>query len=357
MAAWKRTGGLEKFEGRLIAGMLERGYAQEFADAIFRQIQGFAEYGFPESHAASFALLAYVSSWLKCHEPEAFLAALLNSQPMGFYAPSQLVQDARRHQVEVLPADVTASDWDAALAPGGQSPRPAVRLGLNLVRGLSREAAWRIEEARAIRPYTDVQDLALRAQLERTDLQALAAANALSALSGNRRQALWQALAGAPDKGLLRHAPVAEPAPLLAAPSEAQDIAGDYRSMGLTLGRHPVALLRQRLLAKRFMPADVLHTYANGQFARGCGIVTVRQRPETAHGVLFVTLEDETGLVNVIVWPSLVEQQRREVLGAALLGVYGIWQNEQGVMHLVAKRLVDLSAWLGTVETRSRDFG
>ena len=356
MAAWKRKGGLEKFEGKLIAGMLERGYTQEFADAIFRQIQGFAEYGFPESHAASFALLAYVSSWLKCHEPEAFLAALLNSQPMGFYAPSQLVQDARRHQVEVLPVDVTVSDWDAALEAGSQ-PRPAVRLGLNLVRSLSREAAWRIEEARAIRPYADVQDLALRAQLERTDLQALAAANALSALSGNRRQALWQALAGAPDKGLLRHAPVAEQAPLLAAPSEAQDIAGDYHSMGLTLGRHPVALLRKRLLAKRFMPAEVLHTYANGQFARGCGIVTVRQRPETAHGVLFVTLEDETGLVNVIVWPSLVEQQRREVLGAALLGVYGIWQNEQGVQHLVAKRLVDLSDWLGTVETKSRDFG
>jgi error-prone DNA polymerase len=356
MAAWKRKGGLEKFEGKLIAGMLERGYTQEFADAIFRQIQGFAEYGFPESHAASFALLAYVSSWLKCHEPEAFLAALLNSQPMGFYAPSQLVQDARRHKVEVLPVDVMVSDWDAALEAGSQPPRPAVRLGLNLVRSLSREAAWRIEEARAIRPYTDVNDLALRAQLERADLQALAAANALSALSGNRRQALWQALAGAPDKGLLRHAPVAEQAPLLAAPSEAQDIAGDYHSMGLTLGRHPVALLRKRLLAKRFMPAEVLQTYANGQFARACGIVTVRQRPETAHGVLFMTLEDETGLVNVIVWPSLVEQQRREVLGAALLGVYGIWQNEQGVMSLVAKRLVDLSGWLGRVETRSRDF-
>jgi error-prone DNA polymerase len=357
MAAWKRKGGLEKFEGKLINGMLERGYTQEFADQIFRQIQGFAEYGFPESHAASFALLAYVSSWLKCHEPEAFLAALLNSQPMGFYAPSQLVQDARRHQVEVLPVDVMVSDWDAALVAGSQPERPAVRLGLNLVRSLSRDAAWRIEEARAIRPYADVQDLAVRAGLERTELQALAAANALSALSGNRRQALWQALAGAPDKGLLRHAPVAEQAPLLAAPSEAQDIAGDYRSMGLTLGRHPVALLRQRLLAKRFMPADVLQTYANGQFARGCGIVTVRQRPETAHGVLFLTLEDETGLVNVIVWPSLVEQQRREVLGAALLGVYGIWQNEQGVMSLVAKRLVDLSGWLGRVETRSRDFG
>jgi len=355
MAAWKRKGGLEKFEGKLIAGMLERGYTQEFADAIFRQIQGFAEYGFPESHAASFALLAYVSSWLKCHEPEAFLAALLNSQPMGFYAPSQLVQDARRHGVKVHPVDVMESGWDASLDHNGRT-RPSVRLGLNLVRGLSREAGWRIEEARAIRPFSDLHDLALRARLERTELQALAAANALSDLSGHRRQALWQAVAGAPDKGLLRQAALAEPMPALAPPSEGQDILGDYRSLGLTLGRHPVALLRARLLEKRFMPADVLHTYANGQFARGCGIVTVRQRPETAHGTMFVTLEDETGLVNVIVWPTLVEQQRRELLRASLLGVYGIWQSEQGVQHLVAKRLVDLSAWLGKLNTHSRDF-
>jgi error-prone DNA polymerase len=355
MAAWKRKGGLEKFEGRLIAGMLGRGYTREFAESIFRQIQGFAEYGFPESHAASFALLAYVSSWLKCHEPAAFLAALLHSQPMGFYSPSQLVQDARRHQVEVRPVDVTVSDWDAALEPNSRA-QPAVRLGLNLVRGLSREAGWRIEEARAIRPYADVHDLALRARLERTELQALAAANALLTLSGNRRQALWQALASAPDKDLLRQAPLAEQAPALQAPSEAQDIMGDYRSLGLTLGRHPLALLRKKLAAKRFMPAAVLHTYANGQFARGCGIVTVRQRPETANGTMFVTLEDETGLVNVIVWPALVEQQRRELLGASLLGVYGIWQSERGVQHLVAKRLVDLSAWLGRLTTHSRDF-
>ena len=355
MAAWKRKGGLEKFEGKLIAGMLERGYTREFADSIFRQIQGFAEYGFPESHAASFALLAYVSSWLKCHEPAAFLAALLNSQPMGFYSPSQLVQDARRHGLEVRPVDVTVSDWEAALEPNGQA-QPAVRLGLNLVRGLSREAGWRIEEARAIRPYADVHDLALRARLERVELQALAAANALLPLSGNRRQALWQALAGAPDKGLLRQAPLAEQAPALQAPSEGQEIMGDYRSLGLTLGRHPLTLLRERLTARRFMAAAVLHTYANGQFARGCGIVTVRQRPETANGTMFVTLEDETGLVNVIVWPALVEQQRRELLGASLLGVYGIWQSENEVRHLVAKRLVDLSAWLGRLATHSRDF-
>lgn len=355
MAAWRRKGGLGKFEAMLINGMLERGYSREFADSIFRQVQGFAEYGFPESHAASFALLAYASSWLKCHHPAAFLAALLNSQPMGFYSPSQLVQDARRHQVEVLPVDVCTSQWDAMLE-SGQGGRPAVRLGLNMVSGLQQEAGWRIEEARAVRRFDDVRDLALRARLTRHDLQVLAAANALAALSGNRRQALWQAVAGTPDKGLLRQATIREEAIALAPPSEADDIVQDYRSLGLTLGRHPLALLRPALLKRRFLPAETLHAFADGQFARGCGIVTMRQRPGTANGVIFVTIEDETGLVNVIVWPQLVEAQRKEVLDASLLGVYGIWQSERGVHHLVAKRFVDLSWMLGRLATSSRDF-
>ncbi|MDB5838098.1 MAG: error-prone polymerase [Herminiimonas sp.] len=356
MAAWKRKGGLGKFEDRLIAGMLARGYTREFADSIFRQIQGFAEYGFPESHAASFALLAYVSAWLKCHEPAAFLAALLNSQPMGFYAPSQLVQDAARHRVETLAADVCVSGWDAALEPAA-GDWPAVRLGLNMVRGLAQEAGWRIEEARAVRPFSDLRDLALRAGLTRADLQTLAAAGALESLTGNRRQALWQAAAGAPDRGLLRQAAVREEKVSLAPPSEAENIVSDYRNLGLTLGRHPLALLRTALTAKRFLPAEVLNTFANGQFARGCGIVTMRQRPETAKGTMFVTIEDETGVVNVIVWPGLVETQRKELLGSSLLGVYGIWQCERNVRHLVAKRLVDLTPWLGRLSTSSRDFG
>ncbi|WP_151446996.1 error-prone DNA polymerase [Lacisediminimonas profundi] len=361
MAAWKRKGGLGKFEDKLINGMLERGYAREFADAIFRQVQGFAEYGFPESHAASFALLAYASSWLKRHQPAAFLAALLNSQPMGFYSPSQLVQDGRRHGVEVLPADVCASNWEATLEANEGSAAAgvavcAVRLGLNMVSGLQQEAGWRIEEARAVRGFVDVRDLALRAHLTRHDLQVLAAANALAALSGNRRQALWQAVAGTPDKGLLRPATIREDAIELAPPSEADEILQDYRTLGLTLGRHPLALLRPALLKRRFLPAETLHTFANGQFARGCGIVTMRQRPGTANGVMFVTIEDESGLVNVIVWPSLVEQQRKELLGASLLGVYGIWQSERGVRHLVAKRFVDLSWMLGQLATSSRDF-
>lgn len=355
MAAWRRKGGLEKFELKLVKGMLERGYTQEFADSIVRQVQGFAEYGFPESHAASFALLAYASAWIKCHEPAAFLAALLNSQPMGFYSASQLVQDARRHQIEVLPVDLNCSQWDAILEPSGNA-QPAVRLGFNQVRGLPQEAAWRIEEARSVRHFSDLNDAALRAQLSRHDLQMLAHANALVSLVGNRRQALWHAMASAPDKDMMKHALIHEEALTLKPPTEAQDIIGDYQSLGLTLGRHPLALLRPHLAKKRFMPSDVLNTYADGQFARGCGIVTVRQRPPTANGVMFVTLEDEAGQVNVIVWPDLVKKQRVELLSATLLGVYGVWQSESNVRHLVAMRLVDLSSWLGKLQLGSRDF-
>ncbi|MFM8463988.1 MAG: error-prone DNA polymerase, partial [Burkholderiaceae bacterium] len=205
MAAWKRKGGLEKFHDKLISGMLERGYQLEFAEALFSQIEGFAEYGFPESHAASFALLAYASAWMKCHHPAAFLAALLNSQPMGFYSPSQLVQDARRHGVEVRPVDVMHSDWESTLEPG-DSPAPIVRLGLNSVHGLTQMAGWRIEEARAIKDFSDLNDLALRADLSATDLQALAAANALQSIAGHRREALWHAVAAVPGKGLLKTA-------------------------------------------------------------------------------------------------------------------------------------------------------
>jgi len=369
MAAWKRKGGLEQYYERIVGGMLARGYEQAFAEQIFSQIQGFGEYGFPESHAASFALLAYASSWLKCHEPAAFLCALLNSQPMGFYSPSQLVQDARRHGIEVRPADVTVSGWastleeldaleqpDGRAGHGGARPQPAVRLGLHMLRGLQQEAAERIEVARAIRPFASMADLARRAHLDRSDLQVLAGANALGALAGHRRQALWQAVGAVPDRDLLRPTEPVEETPVLAAPSEGEDIVGDYRAQGLTLGRHPLALLRGQLLAKRFIPADVLMDFQNGQLARACGIVTVRQRPGTAKGVLFLTLEDETGNVNVIVWPSLVEQQRREVLHAPLLGVYGVWQREGEVRHLVAKRMVDMSHLLGKLDTRSRDF-
>ena len=360
MAAWKRKGGMNNYHDRIVDAMVDNGYEKEFSEAIFSQIEGFGEYGFPESHAASFALLTYASSWLKCHEPAAFLCALLNSQPMGFYSPSQLVQDGRRHGVQVLPVDVAVSGWEAALeereGQGGQGAAPAVRLGLNSLFGMRVEAARRIEDARSIAAFLDVADLARRGSLDRHDLQVLAAGNALHALAGHRREALWQAAGAVPDRDLLRATTQEEDLPVLAAPTEGESIVSDYRAQGLTLGRHPLALLRKSLLEQRFLPAATLASYTNGQLARACGIVTVRQRPGTAKGVIFMTLEDETGTVNVIVWPDLVESQRREVLSAPLLGVYGVWQREGLVRNLVAKRLVDMSHLLGRLRTSSRDF-
>ena len=357
MAAWKRKGGMNNYHDRIVDAMVDNGYEKVFAEAIFSQIEGFGEYGFPESHAASFALLTYASSWLKCHEPAAFLCALLNSQPMGFYSPSQLVQDGRRHGVQVLPVDVAVSGWEAALEEqDGQGDAPAVRLGLNSLFGMRAEAAQRIEDARAIAAFADVADLARRGGLDRHDLQVLAAGNALQALAGHRRAALWQAAGAVPDKDLLRSTTQEEDLPVLAAPTEGEGIVSDYRSQGLTLGRHPLALLRAQLLEERFLPAATLASYTHGQLARACGIVTVRQRPGTAKGVIFMTLEDETGTVNVIVWPDLVASQRREVLSAPLLGVYGVWQREGIVRNLVAKRLVDMSHLLGRLRTSSRDF-
>lgn len=361
MAAWKRKGNLEPYHRKIVDGMRARDYPPEFAEQIFEQIKGFGEYGFPESHAASFAHLVYASSWLKCHEPAIFLAALLNSQPMGFYPPAQLVQDARRHGVTVLPIDATASGWEASLeAPSGQaSPgnQPAVRLGLSLVRGLGEAAARRIEAARAAGPFASVDELARRAQLERRDLTALAAANALAALAGNRRDALWQEVAAVPERGLLAAAPIDEPVkPVLGAPSEADDILADYDTTGLTLNRHPVALLRPALRARRLASAEALQGRRSGQLARACGIVTARQRPGTAKGVLFMTLEDETGCVNVIVRPELLERQRRETLDSQLLAVSGVWQVESDVRHLIAQHLEDLTSWLGGLRTSSREF-
>jgi len=341
MAAWKRSGGLEPFEERLKSGMKANGYPAEFADAIYRQILGFGEYGFPESHSASFALLVYVSSWLKCHHPAAFCAALLNSQPMGFYAPAQLVQDARRHGVEVRPPDVQASDWDCTLEHG------ALRLGLRMVSGLTEKEGRRIA---AGRPHASVAAL----QLGRKDLRALAAAGALQSLAGHRRQAHWAA-AGAARRAPL-DAPAAERAPALARPKEGEEIVADYASLGLTLGRHPLALLRKRLDGMRLLKAEDLKARPHGTPARAAGLVTCRQRPDTASGVVFVTLEDETGCMNIVVWRHLVETQRRELLGARLLGVEGVVERDGEVVHLVARRLLDYSALLGPLTAASRDF-
>jgi error-prone DNA polymerase len=360
MAAWKRKGGVHKFYSRMVDGMTARGYTLEFAEGIFKQIEGFGEYGFPESHAASFALLAYASSWLKCHEPACFLVALLNSQPLGFYSPSQLVQDAKRHGVEVRAVDVMCSDWDCTLKQLGSDSNCFVRLGLCMVAGLSGEGAQRLVTARHQQAFSSTEDLALRAVLDQGDLKALAAADALSALSGHRRQQVWDASALKIAPPLLKSVPVEEDFLELPSAPEGEEIVFDYASTGLTLRRHPLALLRPMLSKKRLLTAQTLRDLPNGALARACGIVTVRQQPQTAHGVTFVTLEDETGTLNVIVWKALRERQRQELIHARLLAVYGVWQRDVDsggqVCHLVAKRLVDLTPLLGRLATGSRDF-
>jgi len=355
MAAWKRKGGLGHFEERLIRGMRERGYAEEFARQIFRQILGFGEYGFPESHAASFALLVYVSAWLKRHEPAAFAAALLNSQPMGFYAPSQLVQDARRHGVEVRPADALASDWDCTLERR-EDGAPALRLGLRLVKGLSRPAGLRLIAARCVHPFESVQDLAERARLERRELGLLAAAGVLGGFAGHRHRAAWNVAGVEAPLPILPEPRIVEGIPLLRAPCEGEDIVADYAHTGLTLRRHPLALLRARLEARGIVTAEGLRGMRNGATVRTAGLVITRQRPGSAQGVTFVTLEDETGYVNLIVWRDVAERQRQALVGSRLMGVAGELQVEGEVMHVIARRLVDLSRWLGKVATRPRDF-
>jgi len=359
MAAWKRHGNVSQYHDRLVGGMLERGYPLDFSEAIFKQMEGFGEYGFPESHAASFALLVYISCWLKWHEPACFLAAMLNSQPLGFYGPAQLVQDARRHGVEVRAVDVAHSDWDCTLEPG-DTPQPAVRLGLRLIGGLHKEVALRLVAARTLAPFGSTQDLALRCRLDEADLRALASADALASLSGHRRQQVWDAAALRPAPGLLRAVPVEEEALLLQTAPEGEEVVFDYAAVGLTLRSHPVALLRGQLSQKKLLTAQQMADMPSGRLVRACGIVTMRQRPMTANGVVFVTLEDETGSVNVIVWRSVKEQFREVVYRARLMAVYGVWQRDADsggeVRHVVAKRLVDLTPLLGDLATSSRDF-
>jgi error-prone DNA polymerase len=356
MAAWKRKGGLEPFEQKLLAGMAANGLPEAFARRIIAQIQGFGEYGFPESHAASFALLVYASAWLKCHHPAAFLCGLLNSQPMGFYSSSMLVQDARRHGVTVLPPDVSHSDWDCRIDDSG-----AVRLGLREISGFSQAAGERLAVNRKKQPFFSVADLTTRAALHRRDLDLLATADALASLAGHRRQAAWAASiekAPAVVQGDLFDglSLVKEAASELLAPGEGENLVADYRSLGLSLRAHPLSLLRPQLAERRFVRAAELKVSGHRALIRAAGIVVGRQRPGTASGIVFVTLEDESGLVNVVVRPELVARQRQELLGSRLLGVYGQLQKEGEVIHLLAQRLVDLSAWLGRLETLSRDF-
>jgi len=354
MAAWKRKGGLEKYYNRIVDGMTARGYQKEFAVQIFEQIKGFSEYGFPESHAASFALLVYASCWLKHAEPAAFLAAMLNSQPLGFYSPRQLVQDAQRHGVVVRSVDVMFSALDATLEDLPHTP--AVRLGLGLINGLQRTSAERIVAARAKAPFESAEDLSRRAQLEQHEMKLLAAADALASLSGHRRQQVWDAAALHAPPLLLRDAPIDEDLLELPEAPEGEEIVFDYAALGLSLRQHPMALLRKRLSVMRFKSSKALRDLPNGRLVRACGIVTLRQQPGTAKGVVFVSLEDEHGSVQVIVWKSVREQQRQELMNAKLLGVYGTWQREGEVRNLIAQCLVDLTHLLGRLAAPSRDF-
>ncbi len=354
MAAWKRKGGLEKYYDKIVNGMLERGYERSFAESIFEQIKGFSEYGFPESHAASFALLVYASSWIKCHEPAAFLAALLNSQPLGFYTPSQLVQDARRHGVVVRPVDVMHSDVGCTLED--LPSKPAVRLGLRLIGGLRTASAARIEEERAHGPFDNAEELARRCGLELHEMKLLAAADALASLSGHRREQVWEAAALHATPEILHDAPIDEEVLELPAAREGEEVLWDFASTGLTLRSHPLKLLRPRLDKYRLKSSADLRRVRDGQLVRTVGIVTLRQQPETANGVVFVSLEDEHGAIQVIVWEQVRERQRQVLLGSRLLAVQGRWQRQGTVCSLIADKLADLSHLLGRLATESRNF-
>lgn len=389
MAAWKRKGGLDKFQRKLIDGMLARGHGKEFAERIFEQIKGFGDYGFPESHAASFALLVYFSAWLKRHEPSAFYCGLLNSQPMGFYSPSQLVQDARRHNIEIRPVDILDSEWESTLeAPAYQgeiaAKQPAIRLGFQRIKGFKEDAAVRIISARSKSPIRSIQDIAERARLDKGDLARLTEGGAFKSLSGHRYQTHWQV------SGLLPHSPllaplqdpfhdplqdslqentldkVAEPAQsyleetpvILPAPLETDDLRADYTSLGLTLGRHPMAMLREQTDApfRQCKTARDLEKISHGRFVQVSGIVTGRQRPSSASGVIFLTLEDETDNINVVIWTRVLETYRAAVVQGRLLKIKGVVERQASVIHVIAGHVEDLSQYLEHFSLQSRDF-
>jgi error-prone DNA polymerase len=355
MAAWKRRGGLGPFEEKLIKGMRERGYQEEFARQIFRQIEGFGEYGFPESHSASFALLVYVSSWLKHHEPAAFTAALLNSQPMGFYSASQLTQDARRHGVEVRKADINQSEWDCTLEAGDDGAA-VMRLGLRMVKGLSEDSGQRIVASRPAAGYAGIQQLVEQVDLDRRELGVLASAGVLEVLEGHRHRARWAVAGVEKPTPLLTSMDRYEAVPLLRKPTEGQDIVADYQSIGLTLGRHPMQLLRHRLDRYRYLQAERIEDLPTGTAVSVAGLVITKQRPGTASGVIFVTLEDETGHINLVVWKQVAEQYRAALLNSKLMGIQGELQVEGDVIHVIARQLIDHSDMLGNLVVTSRDF-
>ncbi|MDG4576134.1 MAG: error-prone DNA polymerase [Defluviicoccus sp.] len=348
MATFRNHGTIHHFRDRFIAGMTGRGYEADFALRCFRQIEGFADYGFPESHAASFALIVYVSAWLKCHYPAAFACALLNSQPMGFYAPAQIIADARRHGVHVLPADVNASDWDCTLelaATGG----PVLRLGFRQIKGL-REAEARAITAARSRPFASIAEIAARAGLAPRTLETLARADAFGSLKLDRRCALWAVL-GLEEEPLPLFAPLfagagtrqeQEPAVALPPAPLGEEVSEDYRAFGLSLKAHPVALLRPRLDTEGYLPAARIAALKHEDRAKTAGLVITRQSPGSAKGIIFITLEDETGQANLIVKPAVFARYRGTVLGAQMIGVEGLVQRQGAVVHVLARRLVTL---------------
>jgi error-prone DNA polymerase len=355
MASWQRRGGIERYEQKLLDGMRARNYTGQFAQAIAAQIRGFSDYGFPEAHAASFAVLAWVSAWLKCHRQAAFTAALLNSQPMGFYSPAQLVRDARDHGVEVRPVDARVSDFDCTLEAGGDG-KAALRLGLRCVHGLATEVGQRIAATRRAAPFDSLRDLGDRARLARHDLERLAAAGALASFDEHRHLACWSVAGYLPPLATAPDAVREGAQPLLRPPTEAEDIFADYRALGFTLGRHPLALLREQFARRRVLPAGELRFVTSGAEVRVAGLVTARQRPQTSNGTTFVTLEDESGQVNVVVWAGVGERCNRALVDSMLMEVRGKVQHESGITHLVARELTDRSALVGALRHGVHEF-
>ena len=364
MGAWERSGNMGMYRDKLMHGMYERGYTPEFAEQLYKQIEGFGEYGFPESHSASFALLTYFSSWLKCHRPAAFIAGLINSQPMGFYQPAQLLEQAKRQGVKVLPVDVTVSDYDCTLEPDGARVLPdgskgfwfAIRLGMRLIKGLRKEDAVNVVAARAVAAFTSVEDVAYRAGLKSRAAKALATGGAFRSLSDHRNQALWSALGIENLPGALAGHAATETAPQLPIPSEWEEIQRDYRQMGLSTGRHPMAVLRPKLRASGISTRRELDSMRHGRTVRVGGLVTHLQHPQTANGVIFASLEDETGINNIIIWPAIFEIYRQRILQSNFMVVTGELQSVESVVHVVATDVEDYSHWVRTLPRKSRDF-
>jgi error-prone DNA polymerase len=366
MATFKLTAGVTKFRDKLAQGMIARGYDAEFAERTFKQLEGFGSYGFPESHAASFAKIAYASSWMKRHHPDVFCCAILNAQPMGFYAPAQLVRDARAHGVEIRPVDVNHSRWDCTLEPTRNRYRFAVRLGLRMVRGLANADGGMIPIARGETPYASIEELWRQAEIPVTALERLAEADALGSLGVSRRDALWtiRGLSGevmplfeaADERDRMIRSESNEPAVALTPMTEGREVVEDYRSKGLTLRQHPLAFLRGELRERKIHSCATLRHVRDGQRLTIAGLVLVRQKPGSAKGVMFMTIEDETDVANIIVWPSLFEKQRRLILSSGMMAVRGRYQREGGVTHLIAEHLIDLSDLLRSVGDRDDPF-